>query len=1181
MVEKLSRLRNCLADVREQCISEPLTTPLADRLKLFHCQHYIQKCKVKIRMNVVDNQDNNSDTLSPSMSNTSLISATSPLLAIASDQHEDFRVTTDTPRRLENNSVQPLLGHQYPHQGPNTDNGQISWTEPTMDNKSGDNINVVPSIGGEEEELKTVNTGWSRVRRATAAGGGGQKVRVQAGSCISTSDVPHEYQLVTELMEGESFGEKGLLGNEDRSAMIRTHTSCEMLAVGKDDFHKVFAAELSRQHKRKIAFLSKWLPGAATQQENVIDRLSYYFKEDTKHYGTVIMQQDEQADKLYIIKKGKCGLTHHYMSAPIEQQQHTYREQQKQSSHQQLALTSSATSLPPLSTTHASSSPSFPSHPFSLSITHNNQHSRSHGYRADVAIGELGVGQLVGGSCASLLLENYSSTVLSPQTEFWWISRSDVTARFPRPMLMALRKLQNVQRMWRDERLQQIEHYHEELNNPANLYRQKPSPLLDSCFLKNKQFILSKKTASAASGCLRLVALQYQQDESQSPTSSLLGSLEGLVLSAVMPRLSRMNSATDLLRMRNAAAAQRAEHSAISLHTGDASPLSPSPSFPPLVSSSGSLLPSAFVASAEFSTARQKQAALRRLNPYIATETTTTTTITTTTTTTKITPTDVDAHIATRAQVSGKRTTGAERSQLKQLHTDHSCSNDAPFVDLLVAPSTVPRHTTTKTIHGSTSSISSNYLSHSSSSSSFLKTSEYGLPTDSPAAAAAAGFSAPQRLPPMLRRFLQSEHFVVSSTLSVDGTTTQMSSQQEDNTTTTTTTITAADTEPLALRAAPPRDLVLRALMNQQKGSNGSGEWPSGAGGGGALAEMAQRMGAVDVVSRLVGDETEMMDTNCCVDEDVAAGINGSSRRRVVPRKSTTTTAETEQTNKILMSHGNIYRRNEDTKINENILRVLPGYPPKRKQRHNKKNHLPITHNILLPPSFSLSVRSSFPKHQHPPLAPIHHTFHNSYSNQTFSSPPLLSRRHELHFSDMTAGAAAATPAAVLPESTTTRANIVGLLGGGGGSAIVTSAGEDGALLVSARHKLSEHFAMETGDHMMAGRIIAMGGKHRRGLPAAAVIASGVAGSCKTSALTGVGENRGVHLRMPKGVTGRRRRSSTPVDGNFVGTTTPGLEKFTDFETGGGCVDNNVFGGAGVVDAVGAFLKLKSEGSSR
>ncbi|KAK6172581.1 hypothetical protein SNE40_016208 [Patella caerulea] len=111
---------------------------------------------------------------------------------------------------------------------------------------------------------------------------------------------------VAKLTKGQSFGEVGLIFNNNRTATVESASEMEMLVVGKADFYQIFMnTDDPEQESSHIIYLRqqpllKYWPIDVLKKEPG-SCLLHYFKR-----GTLVCENGKQSDWIYFIKSGTC-----------------------------------------------------------------------------------------------------------------------------------------------------------------------------------------------------------------------------------------------------------------------------------------------------------------------------------------------------------------------------------------------------------------------------------------------------------------------------------------------------------------------------------------------------------------------------------------------------------------------------------------------------------------------------------------------------------------------------------------------------------------------------------------------------------------------------------------------------------------------------------------------------------
>lgn len=122
--------------------------------------------------------------------------------------------------------------------------------------------------------------------------------------------------VLNSLTEGESFGEKALLGEAGkRTATVVAQTDVELLIIKKRNFLEI-TQKFNMEKEKKKKFLMSTLPYLKTiHSMNTLENLLYCFKEENLIFGFSVTEEDsiDSEEKIYFLLEGTCKVERNFI----------------------------------------------------------------------------------------------------------------------------------------------------------------------------------------------------------------------------------------------------------------------------------------------------------------------------------------------------------------------------------------------------------------------------------------------------------------------------------------------------------------------------------------------------------------------------------------------------------------------------------------------------------------------------------------------------------------------------------------------------------------------------------------------------------------------------------------------------------------------------------------------------
>lgn len=120
-------------------------------------------------------------------------------------------------------------------------------------------------------------------------------------------DGKKDYNQLSVLHPGDSFGELALLSNKPRSACILTRENSSFGVLERHDYLRILGKLHDARLSQKVDFLHQ-LPVFSSWTKTSLQKLSYYFKDRTYQWKQTLFRTGEQAEEVYIVKSGEFQL---------------------------------------------------------------------------------------------------------------------------------------------------------------------------------------------------------------------------------------------------------------------------------------------------------------------------------------------------------------------------------------------------------------------------------------------------------------------------------------------------------------------------------------------------------------------------------------------------------------------------------------------------------------------------------------------------------------------------------------------------------------------------------------------------------------------------------------------------------------------------------------------------------
>ena len=114
---------------------------------------------------------------------------------------------------------------------------------------------------------------------------------------------------IKEMDEGEGFGEKALVERDGkRTTSVVTNADCEFIVITKEDYLNIIR-KYDKRRQIKEEFMKQHIPNLSTINSPAIwDDIYYLIKDINYPRGSVIVNENEQGDKIFFIVEGCCEI---------------------------------------------------------------------------------------------------------------------------------------------------------------------------------------------------------------------------------------------------------------------------------------------------------------------------------------------------------------------------------------------------------------------------------------------------------------------------------------------------------------------------------------------------------------------------------------------------------------------------------------------------------------------------------------------------------------------------------------------------------------------------------------------------------------------------------------------------------------------------------------------------------
>ena len=123
-----------------------------------------------------------------------------------------------------------------------------------------------------------------------------------------------EYKEVTEYGPGDCFGELALFRNSHRTAGVLCRTDAHFAVLEQDDFSRIIGKVKESILEEKVGFLAQF-PFFATWPRGEMQRISYYFKEQTFRRKQTVFRFGDDVTHIYFIKEGEFQILENILTA--------------------------------------------------------------------------------------------------------------------------------------------------------------------------------------------------------------------------------------------------------------------------------------------------------------------------------------------------------------------------------------------------------------------------------------------------------------------------------------------------------------------------------------------------------------------------------------------------------------------------------------------------------------------------------------------------------------------------------------------------------------------------------------------------------------------------------------------------------------------------------------------------
>lgn len=115
------------------------------------------------------------------------------------------------------------------------------------------------------------------------------------------------YMQISELSNGDSFGELALIKDQPRIATIRCISNCHLAVLNKDDYMKIIGKVEARKLDALIEFL-KGIPLFSCWPRKKIEKMTYFFTMLNYKRKQIVFEEGDSPKLVYIVNSGEFEL---------------------------------------------------------------------------------------------------------------------------------------------------------------------------------------------------------------------------------------------------------------------------------------------------------------------------------------------------------------------------------------------------------------------------------------------------------------------------------------------------------------------------------------------------------------------------------------------------------------------------------------------------------------------------------------------------------------------------------------------------------------------------------------------------------------------------------------------------------------------------------------------------------
>lgn len=114
--------------------------------------------------------------------------------------------------------------------------------------------------------------------------------------------------ILAELGQGDSFGERALILGVARACSVRCINSCSLGVLEISDYKRILESLMEELNNSLISMLRE-LPMLRNRSSHYLQRLTYYFKSRKLNKKQVVYKEGDTANEVYLIQKGEFELS--------------------------------------------------------------------------------------------------------------------------------------------------------------------------------------------------------------------------------------------------------------------------------------------------------------------------------------------------------------------------------------------------------------------------------------------------------------------------------------------------------------------------------------------------------------------------------------------------------------------------------------------------------------------------------------------------------------------------------------------------------------------------------------------------------------------------------------------------------------------------------------------------------